>query len=67
MHEFDAAMLAKDEMANAAKEKDKKLKQLEADLLQLHEDLAASERARKAIQAEKDDLLDEINNSGTSK
>lgn len=64
-HELEAALLARDEAVNANKEKDKRCKSLEAEVMQLQEDLAASERARKAVQAEKDDLLEEMN-SGTA-
>ncbi len=66
-NEYDEAILAKEEMANSAKEAERKLKNLEADNLQLQEDLAASERARKKAEAERDELQDEINNSGASK
>jgi myosin protein heavy chain len=54
-------------MANAAKEADKKSKSLEAELLQLQADLAASEKARKSVQAERDELAEEINSSGASR
>ncbi len=59
--------MSKDEMANHMKENDKKLKNLEADLMQLQEDLASSERARKQLEGERDELQDEINNSANSK
>jgi myosin protein heavy chain len=64
-HELDAANAARDDLANAVKDKEKRFKALEAELLQLHEDLAASERARKALQAEKDELQEELS-SGLS-
>jgi myosin protein heavy chain len=54
-------------MTNAAKEADKKNKLLEAEVTQLQADLAASERARKAAQAERDDLAFEMNNSGVNR
>lgn len=66
-HELEAALLARDEAINANKDKDKRCKSLEAEVMQLQEDLAASERARKAIQAEKDELLEEINSGSASK
>ena len=57
--------IARDEAVNAAKEMNKKYKSSEAELLQLQADLASSERARKATQSERDDLLEELN-SGSS-
>lgn len=50
-------------MAAAAKENERKLKNLEADLLQLTEDLASVERQRRAAEAERDELQEEINNN----
>jgi len=66
-HEVDAANAARDDLANAAKEKERRFKSLEAELLQLHEDLAASERARKQLQAEKDELQEEINGNSSGR
>jgi myosin protein heavy chain len=66
-HEVDAALAGRDEAISAAREKEKRVKSLEADLLQLQEDLAASERSRKAIQAERDELHDELASGGASK
>jgi len=40
------------------KELEKKFKAAEAELLRYQQDLAASERARKDLQAEKDELAD---------
>jgi myosin heavy chain 9/10/11/14 len=59
--------LAREEAVSAAKEKEKRCKALEADFLQLQEDLAASERARKVLQAERDELADELANGGSAK
>ena len=67
MHEVDAANAAKDEMTNASKDREKKYKQQEAEILQLQEDLAASERARKVMQSERDDLQDELASGGAGK
>ena len=66
-NEVDSAISARDEAVAAAKEKDKRCKTLEAELLQLQEDLASSERARKAIQGERDELADELSNGGSTK
>jgi len=45
------------------KELEKKFKAAEAELLRYQQDLAASERARKDLQAEKDELADEMSSS----
>ena len=66
-HEVETANLSRDEALGASREKDKRVKSLEAELLQLHEDLAASERSRKALQAERDELHDELASGGSSK
>ena len=66
-HEVDAALAARDDVVNAAKDKERRFKVLEAELLQLQEDLADSERARKVIQAEKDELQEEINSGASGK
>lgn len=59
--------MARDEAISSFREREKRCKALEADLLQLQEDLAASERARKALQMERDELADEMANGGTAK
>jgi len=66
-HEVDVVSAHRDEMSNAAKEADKKSKSLEAELLQLQADLAASEKARKSAQLERDELVEEINSSGANR
>lgn len=63
--EAEEALMSRDEMANLAKENERKLKALEAELLQTHEDLNASEKARKAAENERDELAEELA-SGTS-
>lgn len=50
-------------MATIAKETERKVKNLEADLLQLTEDLAAVERQKRAAEDERDELQEEINNN----
>lgn len=39
------------------------MKSLEAELLQMQEDLAASEKQRRAAESERDDLQEEINSN----
>ena len=45
------------------KDLEKKVKNLEADMIQLQEDLSAAERARRTAEAERDDLQEEINSN----
>ena len=59
--EADDALQSRDDMANTLKDNEKRLKSLEADLAQLQEDLNASERARKSLMSERDELQDELN------
>uniref|UniRef100_A0A671SRA4 Myosin-9 n=1 Tax=Sinocyclocheilus anshuiensis TaxID=1608454 RepID=A0A671SRA4_9TELE len=53
--------LSRDEALNQAKENERKIKSMEAEIMQLHEDLAAADRAKRQIQQERDELQDEIN------
>lgn len=59
----EEARAARDELAASSKDAERKVKTLEADLMQVTEDLAASERAKRAAEAERDELQEEINNS----
>ena len=43
------------------------MKNLEADLAHMQEDLAASERARKAVEAERDELAEEVSSGASNK
>ncbi|XP_019717408.1 myosin-9-like isoform X1 [Hippocampus comes] len=63
MRELEDLRMARDEAVNGAKETERKLKALEADALHYQEDLATAERLKRQIQAERDELQDEINNS----
>ncbi|GFQ86245.1 myosin heavy chain, non-muscle [Trichonephila clavata] len=63
--EVEESRLARDDLVSQAKEAEKKQKLLEAELIQLQEDLASSERARKAAEAERDELHEEINNNAS--
>ncbi|CAL8302107.1 unnamed protein product [Merluccius merluccius] len=65
--ELEEARASRDEVFAQSKENEKKLKSLEAEILQLHEDLAASERARRHAEQERDELQDEISNSSSGK
>ncbi|XP_076652683.1 myosin heavy chain 10 isoform X3 [Halictus rubicundus] len=61
--ETEEARAARDELAANAKETERKVKSLEADLMQLTEDFASSERARRAAENERDELQEELNNN----
>ncbi|XP_049575497.1 myosin-9 [Syngnathus scovelli] len=65
IRELEDLRMSRDEAVNAAKETEKKLKVLEADALHFQEDLANAERLKRQIQAERDELQDEINNGNT--
>ncbi|MEQ2241357.1 hypothetical protein ILYODFUR_024482 [Ilyodon furcidens] len=65
--ELEEARAARDEIFTQSKENEKKFKNLEAEILQLHEDYAASERARRHAEQERDELADEISNSAAGK
>ncbi|XP_067115240.1 myosin-9-like [Osmerus mordax] len=61
MRELEELRLSREEALNEAKENEKKVKSMEADAMQLHEDLATSERMKRQAQSERDELQDEIN------
>uniref|UniRef100_A0A7N6A7K3 Myosin, heavy chain 10, non-muscle n=1 Tax=Anabas testudineus TaxID=64144 RepID=A0A7N6A7K3_ANATE len=65
--ELEEARASRDEIFTQSKENEKKLKSLEAEILQLQEDHAASERARRHAEQERDELADEISNSACGK
>lgn len=58
--ELEDSRASRDEIFATAKENEKKAKSLEADLMQLQEDLAAAERARKQADLEKEELAEEL-------
>ncbi|NXE69621.1 MYH10 protein, partial [Calcarius ornatus] len=65
--ELEEARASRDEIFAQSKESEKKLKSLEAEILQLQEEFAASERARRHAEQERDELADEIANSASGK
>uniref|UniRef100_A0A672TE49 Myosin-9-like n=1 Tax=Sinocyclocheilus grahami TaxID=75366 RepID=A0A672TE49_SINGR len=67
MREFEDLRLSRDEALNQAKENERKIKSMEAEIMQLHEDLAAADRAKRQIQQERDELQDEINSQNAKK
>ncbi|XP_033826509.1 myosin-10 isoform X1 [Periophthalmus magnuspinnatus] len=65
--ELEDTRASRDDIFSMAKENEKKLKSLEAEIVQLHEDLAASERGRRHAEQERDELQDDISNSTSGK
>uniref|UniRef100_A0A2K6ERH2 Myosin-9 n=1 Tax=Propithecus coquereli TaxID=379532 RepID=A0A2K6ERH2_PROCO len=63
MRELDDTRASREEILAQAKENEKKLKSMEAEMMQLQEELAAAERAKRQAQQERDELADEIANS----
>ncbi|XP_055766155.1 myosin-10-like isoform X1 [Salvelinus fontinalis] len=67
LRELDESKLARDEVVVQSKDTEKRLQTLEAELLQLTEDLSVSEKMRRQAQQERDEMADEIVNSSTGK
>ncbi|MXQ80075.1 hypothetical protein E5288_WYG013562 [Bos mutus] len=63
MRELDDTRASREEILAQSKENEKKLKSMEAEMIQLQEELAAAERAKRQAQQERDELADEIANS----
>lgn len=61
IRDAEEARAARDELAASSKEAERKVKTLEAEVMQLTEDLSSSERTRRAAEAEREELLEEIN------
>ncbi|KAM3598487.1 uncharacterized protein V6R79_018664 [Siganus canaliculatus] len=60
--ELEDTRMSREEILAQSKETEKKLKGMEADMLQMQEEVAAAERAKRQAQLERDELQDEINN-----
>ncbi|XP_075461388.1 myosin-10-like isoform X4 [Ascaphus truei] len=65
--EVEETRTSREEIFIQCKENEKRLKSLEAELLQLQEELAAAERAKRQAQQERDDLSDELSNGVSGK
>ncbi|XP_022242820.1 myosin heavy chain, non-muscle-like [Limulus polyphemus] len=61
----EEARQSHDELLTQTKEMEKKVKNIEAESIQLQEDLANSERARRTAEAERDELQEEVNNNAS--
>ena len=58
--DLDDLCQSRDELLITARESEKKANNIEADLMQAQEDLSASERHKKAAEAERDELQEEL-------
>nr|XP_055065680.1 myosin-10 isoform X4 [Misgurnus anguillicaudatus] len=67
IRDLDETKLARDEIVAQSKDSEKRLQILEAELVQLTEDLAVSERQRRQAQQERDEIADEIINTANGK
>ncbi|XP_030640888.1 myosin-10 isoform X2 [Chanos chanos] len=67
LRELDETKLARDEIMAHSKDTDKRLQILEAEVLQLTEELAVSERLKRQAQQERDEMADEMINSSTGR
>nr|XP_054101933.1 myosin-9 isoform X4 [Callithrix jacchus] len=57
MRELDDTRASREEILAQAKENERNLKSVEAEMIHLHEELAAAERAKRQAQQERDELL----------
>uniref|UniRef100_A0A673BR39 Myosin, heavy chain 14, non-muscle n=1 Tax=Sphaeramia orbicularis TaxID=375764 RepID=A0A673BR39_9TELE len=67
IRELDETKLGRDDVISQMKDSDKKIQTLEAEVLQLTEELSVSERQRRQAQQERDEIADEMVNSSTGK
>ncbi|KAJ3601280.1 hypothetical protein NHX12_032253 [Muraenolepis orangiensis] len=65
IRELEDTRMTREETLALAKDTEKKLKTMEAEMIQMQEELAAAERAKRQAQQERDELQDEINNQAT--
>uniref|UniRef100_A0A8C9Z7U2 Myosin heavy chain 14 n=1 Tax=Sander lucioperca TaxID=283035 RepID=A0A8C9Z7U2_SANLU len=67
LRELDESKLAREEVVAQSKDSEKKIQTLEAEVLQLTEELSVSERQRRQAQQERDEMADEMVNSSSGK
>lgn len=60
LRDAEDARVGKEELAATCKEAERKSKALEAEVMQLTEDLSSSDRVKRAAEVERDELLDEV-------
>ncbi|KAG9343921.1 hypothetical protein JZ751_013308 [Albula glossodonta] len=67
LRELEDTRMSREEILAQSKENEKKVKAMEADMIQMQEELAAAERVKRQAQQERDELQDEINNQAGKK
>ncbi|XP_071326952.1 myosin-10 isoform X6 [Trachinotus anak] len=67
LRELDETKLTRDEVIVQSKDSEKKIQTLEAEVLQLTEELSVSERQKRQAQQERDEMADEMVNSSSGK
>uniref|UniRef100_A0A3B4ZDW6 Myosin-10-like n=1 Tax=Stegastes partitus TaxID=144197 RepID=A0A3B4ZDW6_9TELE len=67
LRELDETKLSRDEIIAQSKDSEKKIQTLEAEVLQLTEELSVSERHKRQAQQERDEMADEMVNSSSGK
>uniref|UniRef100_A0A8D3AST0 Myosin, heavy chain 14, non-muscle n=1 Tax=Scophthalmus maximus TaxID=52904 RepID=A0A8D3AST0_SCOMX len=67
LRELDETKLTREEVISQSKDSEKKIQTLEAEVLQLTEELSVSERHRRQAQQERDEVADEMINSSSGK
>ncbi|XP_052020057.1 myosin-14 isoform X1 [Apodemus sylvaticus] len=65
--EVEETRSSREEMFTLSRENEKKLKGLEAEVLRLQEELAASDRARRQAQQDRDEMAEEVASGNLSK
>ncbi|XP_040834252.1 myosin-14 isoform X1 [Ochotona curzoniae] len=65
--EVEETRTSREEIFVQSRESEKRLKWLEAEVLRLQEELAASDRARRQAQQDRDEMADEVANGNLSK
>ncbi|XP_049925259.1 myosin-11-like [Epinephelus moara] len=65
--DLEDSRAAQKEVLGCAREAERKSKAMEADIVQLHEMLAAAERARKQAETERDELAEELASNSSGK
>ncbi|XP_069393687.1 myosin-10 isoform X3 [Paralichthys olivaceus] len=67
LRELDENKLTREEVISQSKDNEKKIQTLEAEVLQLSEELSVSERQKRQAQQERDEIADEMVNSSSGK
>uniref|UniRef100_UPI00358E9046 myosin-10-like isoform X1 n=1 Tax=Myxine glutinosa TaxID=7769 RepID=UPI00358E9046 len=65
--ELEETRISREEVFNQSKDSEKRFKNLETEILQLQEELAVAERARRHVEQERDELAEELASGTTGK